>query len=105
MRAANFKAMKSTVSSGDTLPLIYSFGSDNTPRKIQGSIKKQGVDYQQAKVAVFNKANMGLVRILRPNSDGSYVVRGLNKDLTLFVVAFDDQMKFNAVIQDMVVPK
>lgn len=81
------------------------FGKDNTPRKVAGFIKKQGVDYENCLVCIFDRNQLNLVVLVKPKADGSYVVRGLNKDLTLFIVAFDDQMKFNAVIQDMVIPK
>ncbi|MBF7690545.1 hypothetical protein [Acinetobacter pollinis] len=84
---------------------INYFGSDNTPRKVQGSIKKQGSDYSNCLVGIFDRNQLSLLASVKPKLDGSYVVRGLNKDLTLFIVAFDNQTKFNAVIQDMVVPK
>ncbi|MEB3753826.1 hypothetical protein I2F62_05630 [Acinetobacter sp. MD2(2019)] len=83
----------------------YNFGPDNTPRKIAGTVKKLGSNYQNATVAVFRKSDLQLVALRKPDSNGNYSINGLNKDVVCFVVAFDSAKKYNAVIQDMVVPK
>ena len=73
--------------------------------KIQGSVKKLGAAYQNANVVLYNKANLQPIAILKPNQNGDYNFLGLNTDLKTFIVAFDQNQQFNAVIQDNVVPK
>lgn len=85
--------------------LITDFGSDNTPRSIKGSVKKVGEKYTNAKVCIFRKSDMQLLAVRKPDASGNYIIHGLNKDITTFVVAFDDNQQYNAVIQDNVIPK
>lgn len=73
--------------------------------KVTGSVKKLGQQYQNATVALYNKANLLPVAIRKPDQNGNYQFLGLNTDLKTFVVAFDKNQQFNAVIQDNVVPK
>lgn len=73
--------------------------------KIQGSVKKLGQQYQNATVALYNKANLQLIAVRKPDQNGNYQFLGLNTDLKTFIVAFDKNQQFNAVIQDNVVPK
>lgn len=73
--------------------------------KIQGSVKKLSVQYQDATVVLYNKANLQPIAVRRPNQNGDYQFLGLNADLKTYVVAFDRKQQFNAVIQDNVVPK
>ncbi len=73
--------------------------------KIQGSVKKLGQQYQDATVVLYNKANLQPISMRKPDQNGNYQFLGLNTDLKTFIVAFDKQQKFNAVIQDNVVPK
>ncbi|MDK8754284.1 hypothetical protein [Acinetobacter radioresistens] len=81
------------------------FGSSNTVASIKGSVKKLGAKYQNATVVVYNKANLLPIAIRKPDADGNYQFLGLNTDLKTFIVAFDKNQQFNAVIQDNVVPK
>ena len=73
--------------------------------KIQGSVKKLGQQYQDATVVLYNKANLLPIAVRKPDENGNYKFLGLNTDLKTFVVAFDANKQFNAVIQDNVVPK
>lgn len=73
--------------------------------KIQGSVKKLGVQYQDATVVLYNKANLQPIAVRRPDQNGDYQFLGLNTDLKTYVVAFDRKQQYNAVIQDNVVPK
>ncbi|KAB0650725.1 hypothetical protein F7P73_15670 [Acinetobacter bohemicus] len=73
--------------------------------KIQGSVKKLGEAYKNATVVLYNKANLQPIGVQRPDQNGNYQFLGLNTGLKTFVVAFDNQKQFNAVIQDNVVPK
>ena len=73
--------------------------------KIQGSTKKLGQQYNDVIVALYNKANMQPITITKPDNDGNYQFLGLNTSLKTFIVAFDQGLQFNAVIQDNVVPE
>lgn len=73
--------------------------------KIKGSVKKLGMQYQNATVVLYNKANLQPIAVRKPDQNGNYQFLGLNTDLKTFIVAFDKKQQFNAVIQDNVVPK
>lgn len=73
--------------------------------KVQGSTKKLGQQYQNATVVLYNKANLQPIAVRRPDRNGYYSFLGLNTKLKTFIVAFDQNQQFNAVIQDNVVPK
>lgn len=73
--------------------------------KIIGSTKKLGQRYQDAMVVLYNKANLQPIAIRKPDMSGNYEFLGLNTDIKTFVVAFDQNQKYNAVIQNNVVPK
>ncbi|APR70714.1 hypothetical protein [Acinetobacter haemolyticus] len=73
--------------------------------KISGSVKKLGNQYQDATIVLYNKTNLQPIAIKKPDENGNYKFLGLNTDLKTFVVAFDKNQQFNAVIQDNVVPK
>ena len=81
------------------------FGSKNTVASIKGSVKKLGIKYSQALVVLYSKADLLPVAIRKPDTNGNYQVLGLNVDITCFIVALDKRQQYNAVIQDMVVPK
>ena len=73
--------------------------------KIKGTVKKLGDQYQNATVVLYNKANLQPIAVRKPDQNGNYSFLGLNTDLKVFIVAFDKNQQFNAVLQDMVVPK
>ncbi|WP_180102212.1 hypothetical protein [Acinetobacter sp. YH12126] len=81
------------------------FGGKNTAASIKGITKKLGKEYQNATVVVFNKATLIPIAVRNPDQNYKYEVLGLNSDITCFIVAFDQNQQFNAVIQDNVVPK
>jgi hypothetical protein len=72
---------------------------------IKGSVKKLGQNYQNATVVLYSKANLQPIAIRKPKENGDYSFMGLTTDMKTFVVAFDANKQFNAVIQDNVVPK
>lgn len=90
-------------SSNDLQPTILT--PTSTVGSIKGSVKKLGQNYQNANVALYNKANLQPIAIRKPDQNGNYQFLGLNTDLKTFIVAFDQNQQFNAVIQDNVVPK
>lgn len=73
--------------------------------KAQGSVKKLGMQYQNAAVVLYDKANLQPIAIRKPNQNGDYQFPGLNTNIKAFVIALDQNQRFNAVIQDNVVPK
>ena len=81
------------------------FGVSNTVASIQGSVKKLGINYQNTKVILYSKIDLLPYAAAQPGRDGNYKFLGLNRDLKTFIVAFDKDQQFNAVIQDNVVPK
>lgn len=81
------------------------FGVKNTVAGIKGSTKKLGQEYQDATIVLFSSGNLTPIAVCKPSENGNYQFLGLNTDLKTFVVAFDKNQQFNAVIQDNVVPK
>lgn len=73
--------------------------------KIKGSVKKPGQQYKDATLVLYNKANLQVIAVKKPDEDGNYEFLGLNTSLKTFIAAFDQKQQFNAVIQDNVVPK
>ena len=100
MKPCSYQAM----SSGNLLQDI-GFGSENTIASIKGSVKKLGLNYKNATVVLYNKANLQPLAVRKPDADGNYQIYGLNNSLDCFLVAFDSTKQYNAVIQDNVVPK
>ncbi len=85
--------------------LNSSFGTKNTVACIKGSTRALGKDYRDATVVLYSKATLLPLAVKKPDQNYEYQFYGLNQDLTCFVVGLDDRKKFNAVIQDNVVPK
>ena len=73
--------------------------------KIKGSTRRLGEKYQNALVVLYNKANLQPIAVQKPDINGQYQFLGLNTNLKTFIVAFDQNQQYNAVIQDNVVPK
>lgn len=85
--------------------LLQSITTGPVIAKISGTTKKLGEKYRNATVVLYNKANLQPIAVRKPDINGSYQFLGLNTDLKTFIVAFDKNQQFNAVIQDNVVPK
>ena len=81
------------------------FGSKNTVSNISGSTKKLGENYKNCLVILYSKINLSPIAVRKPNMNGDYMFLGLNNSINCFLVAFDNNKQFNAVIQDNVVPK
>lgn len=78
---------------------------NSTIAKIQGSTRKLGKQYENATVVLYSKANLQPISVTKPNQNGNYQFLGLNTGLKTFIVAFDKNQQYNAIIQDNVVPK
>lgn len=98
MKPCSRKAMHSS-------SLLQSITTGPVVAKIQGTVKKLGQQYKDATLVLYNKSNLQPIAVSRPDQNGNYKFLGLNTDLKTFIVAFDQKQKFNAVIQDNVVPK
>ena len=83
----------------------FGFGEKNTTASIKGSIRRLGEKYQNALVVLYNKANLQPISTIKPSVDGEYWFLGLNSSVNCFIVAFDQNEQYNAVISDGVVPK
>ncbi|WP_349929476.1 carboxypeptidase regulatory-like domain-containing protein [Acinetobacter sp. A1-4-2] len=73
--------------------------------RIEGTTKKIGMNYSPVPVCVFRRDNRLLLWETTSKPDGTYKFRNIAKDLECFIVAFDPNDKFNAVISDKVVAK
>ncbi len=85
--------------------LLQSISVGPVVAKIEGSVKKQGQQYKDATIVLYNKANFLPLTLSKPNENGDYQFLGLNNLMDCFVVALDSAKQYNAVIQDNVVPK
>ena len=72
----------------------------STVGSIKGSVKKLGQNYQNASVVLYSKANLQPIAIRKPKVNGDYSFMGSTVDMKTFVVAFDTNKQFNAVIQE-----
>ena len=72
---------------------------------LKGSVQKLGSNYANASLCLFKKTTRELLWEIKPNKDGSYQFRNLATDMPCFIVAFDNNQQYNAVIQDNVIPK
>lgn len=71
--------------------------------KIRGSVKKLGFP-SAARVRLFEKLSGKLVAETLTDSQGNYSFENLAQT-AFFVIAHDPASQYNAIIQDMVVPK
>lgn len=85
--------------------LLQNINAGPVIAKVAGSAKKLGQQYEDATLVLYNKANLQPIAIRKPDQNGNYKFLGLNTDLKTFIVAFDKNQQFNAIIQDNVVPK
>jgi len=81
------------------------FGLNNTVANIRGTTKKLGAQYKDAMVVLYSKSNLHPVSVQKPSENGTYAFLGLNNTTRFFIVAFDNNRQFNAVIQDNMVAK
>jgi len=86
-------------------PIITALNADQGLGQIKGTTKKVGANYSPVPVCVFRRDNRQLLWEAKSKANGSYVFRNIAKGLECFVVAFDPNNQYNAVIQDKVVAK
>lgn len=86
-------------------PIITITNENQGLGQIKGTTKKVGINYSPVPVCVFRRDNRQLLWEIKSKTDGSYAFRNIAKDLECFVVAFDPNNEYNAVISDKVVAK
>jgi hypothetical protein len=86
-------------------PIITVLNANHGFGQIKGTTKKVGANYSPVPVCVFRRDNRQLLWETKSKADGSYAFRNIAKGLECFVVAFDPNEEYNAVIQDKVVAK
>lgn len=80
-------------------------GSKGAIASIQGSVENLGNQYSSATIVLYSKENLQPIAVTKPDEKGYFQISGLWTSLKCFVVGLDNKHKFNAVIQDNVVPK
>ena len=85
-------------------PIITVLNADQGFGRIVGTTKKVGVNYSPVPVCVFRRDNRQLLWETKSKTDGSYAFRNIAVGLECFVVAFDPNNQYNAVIQDKILP-
>lgn len=73
--------------------------------QIKGITQKQGMIYPNVPISVFRRDNHQLLWGTISKPDGSYAFRNIAVGLECFIVAFDPNEQYNAVISDKVVAK
>ncbi|WP_180167861.1 carboxypeptidase regulatory-like domain-containing protein [Acinetobacter sp. YH12035] len=73
--------------------------------KIKGETKKIGENEPRVPVCLFRRDNRVLLWETKSKADGSYAFHNIAVGLECFVVAFDPNNQYNAVIQDKVIAK
>lgn len=86
-------------------PIITVLNSDQGFGQIKGTTKKIGENYSPVPVCAFRRSNRQLLWETRSKADGSYAFRNIAEGLECFVIAFDPNNQYNAVIQDKVIAK
>lgn len=85
--------------------LSVAVSADQGSGRIRGETKKLGANYSPVPVCVFRRDNRRLLWETKSKADGSYAFRNIAVGLECFVVAFDPNEEYNAVISDKVVAK
>lgn len=86
-------------------PIMTILNENQGIGQIKGKTKKIGMNYSPVPVCVFRRDNRLLLWETTSKPDGTYKFRNIAKDLECFIVAFDPNDEFNAVISDKVVAK
>lgn len=85
-------------------PIISITNTNQGFGRINGTTKKLGANYSPVPVCVFRRDNRQLLWETKSKSDGTYSFRNIALGLECFIVAFDPNNQYNAVIQDKLTP-
>ena len=86
-------------------PLITIANSNQGFGRIAGTTKKLGQNYSPVPVCCFKRSTRELLWETLSKPDGTYFFRNVALGLECFVVAFDPNGQYNAVISDKLVAK
>ncbi|MFR9677497.1 hypothetical protein [Acinetobacter sp. SEK570] len=86
------------------LKVITVLNADQGFGVIKGSTKKLGNNYSPVPVCLFRRDNRQILWETTSKADGSYFFRNIAVGLECFIVAFDPNNQYNAVIQDKLTP-
>lgn len=86
-------------------PRMMAVNTDQGFGQIRGLTKKIGANYSPVPVCCFKRSNRQLLWETTSKPDGSYTFKNIAVGLECFIVAFDPNEKYNAVISDKVVAK
>jgi len=86
-------------------PIIMVINSNQGFGQVKGTTKKVGANYSPVPVCIFKRSNRQLLWETTSKTDGSYAFRNIAVGLECFIVAFDPNNQYNAVIQDKVIAK
>lgn len=102
---ARLKAMNFVDFPARTKALVTVLNNDQGFGQIKGVTRKLGVNYSPVSICVFKRSDRRLLWETKSKADGSYAFRNIALGLDCFVVAFDPNEEYNAVISDKVVAK
>lgn len=86
-------------------PILTIINADQGFGQIKGTTKKIGENYSPVPVCVFRRDNRLLLWETKSKPNGSYAFRNIAVGLECFIIAFDPNEQYNAVISDKVVAK
>lgn len=86
-------------------PIITAINSNQGFGRIKGTTKKLGQNYSPVSVCCFKRSTRELLWETTSKPDGTYFFRNIAVGLECFVVAFDPNGQYNAVISDKLVAK
>lgn len=86
-------------------PIISPMNSNQGLGQIKGTTKKLGQNYSPVPVCCFKRSTRELLWETTSKPDGTYFFRNITVGLECFVVAFDPNGQYNAVISDKLVAK
>lgn len=86
-------------------PIITATNSNQGFGRIAGTTKKLGQNYSPVPVCCFKRSTRELLWETLSKPDGTYFFRNVALGLECFVVAFDPNGQYNAVISDKLVAK
>ena len=89
----------------NSMRLMIPIGGDQGLGRIKGTTKKLGQNYSPVSVCCFKRSTRELLWETTSKPDGTYFFRNIAVGLECFVVAFDPNGQYNAVISDKLVAK
>jgi hypothetical protein len=85
--------------------LITSLNEDQGAGTVEGITQKMGQVCPDVEISIYKRSDKTLLWTTTSDQNGKYKMRNLALGLECFVIAFDPNNQYNAVIQDKVVAK